>query len=70
MEEEKRRAKELDRLVDREMAAMWAKRLQQWRLEKEARHRLLQDVMETRRKQLEEKRKLRIMLHTGRKSLT
>ena len=57
-EEEKRREKELDRLVEEDVKMMWAKRLHQWRLEKEARHRLMQDVMETRRKQLQEKRKV------------
>ncbi|XP_076801276.1 cilia- and flagella-associated protein 53-like isoform X1 [Clavelina lepadiformis] len=58
MEEEKRREKELDRLVDADVAAMWAKRIHQWKLEKEARNRLMMDVMETRRKQLQEKLQL------------
>nr|CAB3228135.1 coiled-coil domain-containing protein 11-like [Phallusia mammillata] len=55
LEEEIRREKELDRLVEADVAAMWAKRVNQWKLEKEARNRLMLDVMATRRKQLQEK---------------
>ena len=44
-------------MVDADVAAMWDKRIQQWKLEKEARNRLMLDVMETRRRQLKEKRK-------------
>nr|XP_004226085.1 cilia- and flagella-associated protein 53 [Ciona intestinalis] len=55
LEEETRREKELDRLIDVDVAAMWSKRIHQWKLEKEARNRLMRDVMETRRKQLQEK---------------
>jgi hypothetical protein len=51
----KAREEELTRLVDADVAAMWDKRIQQWKLEKEARNRLMLDVMETRRKQLKEK---------------
>merc|ERR1712025_642551 len=55
IEEEKAREEELTRLVDADVAAMWDKRIQQWKLEKEARNRLMLDVMETRRRQLKEK---------------
>jgi len=41
--------------VEADVAAMWGKRLAQWKLEKEARNRLMQDVMETRRNQLKER---------------
>ena len=34
---------------------IWAKRLQQWKTEKAARKKLLQDVIDTRKKQIEEK---------------
>ena len=34
---------------------IWAKRLQQWKTERDARKKLLQDVIDTRKKQIEEK---------------
>ena len=47
--------RELDSLVTAEVAKQWAKRVEQWRREKEARKKLMQDVIDTRRKQIEEK---------------
>jgi transketolase len=59
--EEAAREAELERLCDAEVEKMWEKRVKQWRLEKEARRKLLQEVMQSRRVQLQEKCKL-IML--------
>ena len=52
---EERREKELDTLVNAEVEKNWAKRLEQWRKEREARRKLMQDVLDTRKKQIEEK---------------
>ncbi|XP_066274007.1 cilia- and flagella-associated protein 53-like [Branchiostoma lanceolatum] len=54
-EREKERELELEQLIDVEVQKMWAKRQEQWRLEREARHRLMSDVLGTRRKQVEDK---------------
>jgi len=53
--EEEQREKELDTLVNAEVEKNWAKRLEQWRKEREARRKLMQDVLDTRKKQIEEK---------------
>ena len=53
--EEERREKELDTLVNAEVEKNWAKRLEQWRKEREARRKLMQDVLNTRKTQIEEK---------------
>ena len=45
---EERREKELDTLVNAEVEKNWAKRLEQWRKEREARRKLMQDVLDTR----------------------
>ncbi|KAM9250440.1 LOW QUALITY PROTEIN: cilia- and flagella-associated protein 53 [Cariama cristata] len=55
LEEEKRREKEADKLLDEEMAKVWAKKAEQMRLEKEARKQLLKGVLNTRQLQIEEK---------------
>ncbi|XP_037230012.1 cilia- and flagella-associated protein 53 isoform X1 [Falco rusticolus] len=54
-EEEKQREKEVDKLLDEEMAKVWARKAEQMRLEKEARKQLLKDVLNTRQLQIEEK---------------
>ena len=54
-EEEAIREKEMDRLCNEEVEKSWQKRLAQWRLEKEARKKLLQEVIDYRNKQLNEK---------------
>ena len=54
--EEERLEQELDRLVTAEVEKQWAKRRDAWRREREARRQLMQDVLQTRRKQIEEKR--------------
>lgn len=58
LEEEKQREKEVDKLLDEEIAKVWAKKAEQMRLEKEARKQLLKDVLDTRELQVEEKGKL------------
>ena len=53
--EEERREQELDALLTAEVEKQWAKRLAQWNKEKEARRKLMNDVMQTRRQQVQEK---------------
>ena len=60
-EEEARREAEVDRLIDEDVEKMWQKKIAQWRIEREARNRLMQDVMETRKRQLQEKCKLSLL---------
>lgn len=54
-EEEARREKELDDIVNAEVEKQWAKRAAQWRQEAQARKKLLQDVLQTRKLQIQEK---------------
>ncbi len=56
---EKLREKELDEMVNSEVERQMKQRLAQWRKEKEARKRLLDDVMATRRRQIQEKSELK-----------
>lgn len=53
--EEEEREKELDALIQGEVEKQWARRIEQWRQEKAARKKLMQDVLNTRKKQIEEK---------------
>ena len=53
--EEERREREVDALVNSEVEKQWGKRLEQWRKEREARKKLMQDVLNERKKQIEEK---------------
>ncbi|XP_030325947.1 cilia- and flagella-associated protein 53 [Strigops habroptila] len=55
LEEENQREKEVDKIIDGEMAKIWAKKAEQLRLEKEARKQLLNDVLNTRQLQIVEK---------------
>ncbi|XP_018416510.1 PREDICTED: cilia- and flagella-associated protein 53 [Nanorana parkeri] len=55
LEEEKRQEREMDKLIETELEKSWAKRAEQLRREKEARNRLMKDVMDTRRLQIQEK---------------
>lgn len=57
--EEERREKELDSILNIEVEKQWGQRLAQWRKEREARKKLLHDVVETRQKQIKEKCKLK-----------
>lgn len=54
-EEEAAHAAQLERLVDAEVEKAWQKKLAQWRLEKEARRKLLHDVLEGRKQQVQDK---------------
>ena len=45
----------MDDLVTSEVRRQWAKRAEQWKKEKEARKKLMKDVIDTRRKQIEER---------------
>lgn len=56
--EEKEREKELDAHITAEVERQWSKRVHQWKQERQARKQLMHQVMDTRRKQLEEKRSL------------
>ncbi|NXD86883.1 CFA53 protein, partial [Halcyon senegalensis] len=55
LEEKKRCEEEVDKLFDEEAERVWAKKAEQMRLEKEARKQLLEDVLNTRQQQIEEK---------------
>ncbi len=54
-EKEKGLERELDEMVSNEMEKQVKQRLAKWRKEKEARKRLLEDVMETRKRQIKYK---------------
>jgi trichoplein keratin filament-binding protein len=56
--EEERVERELDALITSEVAKQWAKRTEQWKREREARAKLMQQVIESRKQQIQEKRKL------------
>lgn len=60
--EEEKREREVDALVNSEVEKQWAKRLEQWRKEREARKKLMQDVLNERKKQVEEKREFNITI--------
>ncbi|XP_066568300.1 cilia- and flagella-associated protein 53 [Amia ocellicauda] len=55
LDEQKRQEAEMDQLMEAELNRSWAKRAEQWRLEKEARNRLMREVMDTRRLQMQAK---------------
>ncbi len=57
LEEEKRREKEIEQIIDSEIEKQFQKRLAQWKAEKEARRRLLEDVLRERKQQVEDKSK-------------
>lgn len=61
--EEEEREKELDALIQGEVEKQWARRIEQWRQEKAARKKLMQDVLNTRKKQIEEKRMCTLKLY-------
>ena len=53
--EEERVERELDALINSEVAKQWAKRTEQWKREREARAKLMQEVIESRKQQIKEK---------------
>lgn len=55
LKEQKRQEAETEQLFESELQQAWARREAQWRLEKTARDRLMKDVMDTRRLQIQEK---------------
>ena len=66
--EERQREQELDSLLSAEVEKQWARRTEQWHKEREARRKLMDDVMKTRRQQIQEKCRLcsphNFMLHS------
>ncbi len=54
-EQEEANEKELEWMCDAEVEKMWQKKLAQWRLEKEARKKLLEDVLAARKKQVSDR---------------
>ena len=58
VKEEERVERELDALINSEVAKQWAKRAEQWKREREARAKLMQEVIESRKQQIQEKCKL------------
>ena len=54
-EEERRREKEIELMCDAEVDKMWEKRSRQWKIEKMARQKLLEEVLESRRQQIQQK---------------
>ena len=53
--EEEKREKELDTLITSEVEKQWAKRAEQWKREREARAKLMKDVLDTRKQQIKDK---------------
>jgi cilia- and flagella-associated protein 53 len=56
-EEEKRKEKELDLIIEEDIERQFQKRLNEWKLQKQARKKLLESVLQERRLQIEEKSK-------------
>ncbi len=56
-EEEKRREKELDQIIEEDVERQFQKRLNEWKLQKQARKDLFEKVLKERRLQVEEKSK-------------
>lgn len=63
--EEEERERELERLVNEEVEKKWAHTMKQYRLERDARQKLLANVMKTRQEQIEERSKLNFELHSS-----
>ena len=58
--EEEERERELERLVNEEVEKKWAHTMKQYKLERDARQKLLANVMKTRQEQIEERSKLNL----------
>lgn len=58
--EEEERERELERLVNEEVEKKWAHTMKQYRLERDARQKLLANVMKTREEQIEERSTLHL----------
>ena len=53
--EEKEKERELDRLIQHEVEAVWQKRLDQWRTERLVRRKLMEQVIAARNEQIQER---------------
>lgn len=53
--EEERRERELEEMLNSEVEKMWQKRVQQWKKEREARNKLMIDVLKSREEQIKER---------------
>lgn len=58
-QEQADREKQVERLVNDEVEKQWARKMEQYRLEREARKRLMDNVLKTREEQIEERSKLK-----------
>jgi len=54
-DEERRREKEMELICDAEVEKMWDRRVRQWQIEKMARQKLLEEVLASRRQQIQQK---------------
>ena len=59
-EEERQIEKQLDTIISAEVEKQWERRIAQWMREKEARQKLLQDVLNIRKQQVQDKCELEI----------
>ena len=59
--DEQEREKKLEKMIHEEVEVKWQKDLAKYRLEREARKKLLENVLDTRRQQIEEKSKLLLL---------
>ena len=57
LEDERRSEQELEKFIQQETEAAWQKRMCQWRTERQVRRNLLQEVITSRDKQVQERRK-------------
>lgn len=53
--EEEKIERELDALINEEVAKQWTKRSEQWKRERMARAKLMKEVLDTRKQQIKEK---------------
>ena len=56
--EDEEREKELERIVNEEVEKKWAQTIKQYQMERDARQKLLANVMKSREQQIEERSKL------------
>ena len=61
--EEEKIERELDSLINSEVERQWAKRTEQWKRERQARAKLMKDVLDTRKQQIKEKCKFTTCNH-------
>ena len=61
--EDEEREKELERIVNEEVEKKWAQTIKQYKMERDARQKLLANVMKSREQQIEERSKLENQEH-------